>query len=1107
MTKVGEPNFAFNGHGHHDPYDHDYFDYLPIHQTNGSNITNCIPRGNVSGETGAATTLKYTYNQPRLILDRTRALQSKQLLLQKRNARILNIDTTDGGDDDINMAHNLSSLCNCEPILSSSEQAARGVLVNRRHAINLAKRTFLSTTSHLSDKVNRNTPNGLTGKKYGTPSFASSKIRIADEKENYATRRASYLIATTGKYLEPYYYPHFLPFENRAINRDAKNDNTYHHACSRDINLPTSIFNCPALSKTLLPTQNLEHNLISKSESSTMTTLSHDGYLKTTVTYTINNHYPNSPYPTISKQLDNNHPRIPSDNFLPINPKQNTPFEYKRFDKQPIIYDQLIDKYENTNNLGLPRRKKSHSQLTLSPHVKSSLLDLIQYSGNDNNHNESPSQSSFTFDFDTSPTSCASKKHKSRSLLHLNDQTKPLICAKIPNNAPSGHTTNTNKLIVSNWGAGHKMVRALKEKLSNFLPASSNMADNAIHQKEENHHNNNSVSNILSERSVNLKDNQIVASKPVNWENGNSGNNLKLANHDSDKDITGQTFGKTLEEALSSITNSLVPSIVTECVRIIETHGLRHVGIYRIPGNNTVVTELLKALDKRCPRADTSDQYIVWGDKRLWRDVNVVASILKTYFRRLKDPLLTNDLYRPIIESNRLAILDERLITFKKFIHILPVHHYHTLKYFIKHLNTIASNSHHNRMNPKNLAIVFGPTLVRLSNGDNDIGTFVKDMPDQCKIVETLINHCAWFFDETNPKLDIPYSGNIDIANALVINSRPKDQKISDGIAESDPSFFPIIESSPLHNDCALFPNITKNSSNQSPKSTTTNENDSGFGTLSYRGNRINRSKTADVRELTRPKLFTRDLLLNQNGPVNRGHTISNVLNSSSEIIQKQHERDLFSYYNPKQSFNPLNLRNNHLHSRYISKSYASKLENTSGSSSGREESRQGDNTSDSSSLGQNLDPLKSINPSKHFQQLPFNPSSSAKVSQQPRLARHLKQHHFYHNNKISDTPIYPFENRLKPKINGGGSCKISRRHTVIGLTDIRTDVADWLKYTKSELRRRRPSKRRHLYPSFDQMSSPTYLEIIDKGFNGAKLRVNLIKTVLSNKYYAESAV
>jgi RhoGAP domain len=50
------------------------------------------------------------------------------------------------------------------------------------------------------------------------------------------------------------------------------------------------------------------------------------------------------------------------------------------------------------------------------------------------------------------------------------------------------------------------------------------------------------------------------------------------------------------------------------------------------------------------------------------------------------------------------------------------------------------------QMDAHNLAIVFGPTLVRPQ--DNSMVVMVKDMADQCRVVETIIVHVS--FDLAN---------------------------------------------------------------------------------------------------------------------------------------------------------------------------------------------------------------------------------------------------------------------------------------------------------------------------------------------------------------------
>lgn len=52
-------------------------------------------------------------------------------------------------------------------------------------------------------------------------------------------------------------------------------------------------------------------------------------------------------------------------------------------------------------------------------------------------------------------------------------------------------------------------------------------------------------------------------------------------------------------------------------------------------------------------------------------------------------------------------------------------------------------------MEPRNLAIVFGPTLVRTS--EDNMTHMVTHMPDQYKIVETLIQHVSSGFTSHPP--------------------------------------------------------------------------------------------------------------------------------------------------------------------------------------------------------------------------------------------------------------------------------------------------------------------------------------------------------------------
>ncbi|XP_063815759.1 rho GTPase-activating protein 23 isoform X1 [Pseudophryne corroboree] len=205
-----------------------------------------------------------------------------------------------------------------------------------------------------------------------------------------------------------------------------------------------------------------------------------------------------------------------------------------------------------------------------------------------------------------------------------------------------------------------------------------------------------------------------------------------------------RAFGVRLEDCQPAAENKGVPLIVEWCCTLVEQKGLEYLGIYRVPGNNAVVCNLQDQLNKGL--CDTNIQ-----DQR-WQDLNVVSSLLKSFFRKLPEPLFTDDKYNEFIEANRLDDSRERMKRLRKLIRELPAYYYETLRFLVRHLKTVADHAEKNKMEPRNLALVFGPTLVRTS--EDNMTDMVTHMPDRYKIVETLIQHSDWFFSEEHEKTE-----------------------------------------------------------------------------------------------------------------------------------------------------------------------------------------------------------------------------------------------------------------------------------------------------------------------------------------------------------------
>ncbi|KAK3108613.1 hypothetical protein FSP39_011856 [Pinctada imbricata] len=204
-------------------------------------------------------------------------------------------------------------------------------------------------------------------------------------------------------------------------------------------------------------------------------------------------------------------------------------------------------------------------------------------------------------------------------------------------------------------------------------------------------------------------------------------------------------FGVPLECCIPSPNNDHVPMIVDLCTKIVEARGLEVTGVYRIPGNTAAVNMMQEELNKGI------DNMNVEHEK--WCDVNVIGSLLKTFFRKLPDPLITAELYQQFINANRIENPQTRMLKLKRLLHEMPEHHFETFKHLADHLHTVSIYGHLNKMDARNLAIVFGPTLIRK---DDDMSALVRDMSDSCRIIESVISHHDWFFSSWDRDNEVP---------------------------------------------------------------------------------------------------------------------------------------------------------------------------------------------------------------------------------------------------------------------------------------------------------------------------------------------------------------
>ncbi|UPK96941.1 hypothetical protein LCI18_007876 [Fusarium solani-melongenae] len=192
-------------------------------------------------------------------------------------------------------------------------------------------------------------------------------------------------------------------------------------------------------------------------------------------------------------------------------------------------------------------------------------------------------------------------------------------------------------------------------------------------------------------------------------------------------------FGSDLTER-SDHERRQIPSVVTRCIEEVELRGMDQEGIYRKTGGNSQVNMIKDGFSK--------DENFDISDPDL--DITAVTSVLKQYFRKLPMPLLTFDIYERVLESNAVADETERCDHLRKTFASMPQRHRDCLEFLMFHLARVAKREPENLMSPKNLAVVFAPTIMR----DTSIEREMTDMHAKNIAIQFVIENSHTIFED-----------------------------------------------------------------------------------------------------------------------------------------------------------------------------------------------------------------------------------------------------------------------------------------------------------------------------------------------------------------------
>uniref|UniRef100_A0A3B4YFD7 SLIT-ROBO Rho GTPase activating protein 3 n=1 Tax=Seriola lalandi dorsalis TaxID=1841481 RepID=A0A3B4YFD7_SERLL len=181
-----------------------------------------------------------------------------------------------------------------------------------------------------------------------------------------------------------------------------------------------------------------------------------------------------------------------------------------------------------------------------------------------------------------------------------------------------------------------------------------------------------------------------------------------------------------INQGLSRDSGQPIPLVVESCIRYINLYGLQQQGIFRVPGSQVEVNDIKNSFERgEDPLIDDQNEH----------DINSVAGVLKLYFRGLENPLFPKERFLDFIST--ISESTERAHHIQQIIVTLPRTIIIVMRYLFAFLNHLSQYSDENMMDPYNLAICFGPTLMPIPDGQDPVAC----QAHVNEVIKTIIIH------------------------------------------------------------------------------------------------------------------------------------------------------------------------------------------------------------------------------------------------------------------------------------------------------------------------------------------------------------------------------
>lgn len=212
-----------------------------------------------------------------------------------------------------------------------------------------------------------------------------------------------------------------------------------------------------------------------------------------------------------------------------------------------------------------------------------------------------------------------------------------------------------------------------------------------------------------------------------------------------------------------------IPFILKMCASEIESRALCLQGIYRVCGNKLKTDKLCQALENGMHLVDISEF-----------SSHDICDVLKLYLRQLPEPFILFRLYKEFIDlakeihrvneeqetkkgisedkkcSNTCIEINRILLKSKDLLRQLPASNFNSLHYLLVHLKRVVDHAEENKMNAKNLGVIFGPSLIRPRPTTAPVTiSSLAEYSNQARLVEFLITYSQKIFDGSLQPQDV----------------------------------------------------------------------------------------------------------------------------------------------------------------------------------------------------------------------------------------------------------------------------------------------------------------------------------------------------------------